>query len=65
MKLQPESGPRDNRFFIMGVLLGSACGLVVGSALGFELRPDNLRTLRKMMRRLSGQQNNPHYDVLV
>jgi len=55
----------DNQFFLVGVLLGSACGLVLGSALGFELRPDNVRALRKLMRRLSGREDNPHYDVMV
>lgn len=55
----------DNQFFLVGVLVGSACGLVLGSALGFELRPDNLRALRRLVRRLAGREDNPHYDVMV
>ena len=55
----------DNQFFLAGVLIGSVCGLVLGSALGFELRPDNLRALRQLLRRLAGRQDNPHYDWMV
>jgi hypothetical protein len=60
-----RGGLSDNQFFLVGVLIGSACGLVLGSALGFELRPDNLRALRKLARRVSGQEANPHYDLMV
>jgi hypothetical protein len=37
----------------------------LGSALGFELRPDNIRALRKMLRRLMGHEDRPHYDLMV
>jgi hypothetical protein len=60
-----RGGLSDNQFFLVGVLIGSACGLVLGSALGFELRPDNLRALRKLVRRVSGQEADPHYDLMV
>jgi len=54
-----------NQFFLMGVLVGSACGLVLGSALGFELRPENVRALRKLVRRVTGQDGQPHYESMV
>jgi hypothetical protein len=60
-----RGGLSDNQFFLVGVLIGSACGLVLGSALGFELRPDNVRALRRFVRRLTGDEANPHYDALV
>ena len=69
MKLMRPEGTAgrltDNQFFLVGVLVGSACGLVLGSALGFELRPDNVRALRKLMRRLAGREDLPPYDVMV
>jgi len=55
-----------NQFFLVGVIVGSAAGLVLGSALGFELRPENLRALRKFLRQLAGQQDGqPHYESMV
>ena len=54
-----------NQFFLMGVLVGSACGLVLGSALGFELRPENVKALRKLVRRVTGQDGQPHYESMV
>ncbi|CAA9292437.1 MAG: hypothetical protein AVDCRST_MAG77-4850 [uncultured Chloroflexi bacterium] len=59
------AGMGGNQFFLMGMLVGSACGLVLGSALGFELRPENLRTLRKLVRRLTGDDGHPHYESMV
>ena len=62
MKIGTQMG--GNQFFLMGVLVGTATGLVLGSALGFELRPENLRALRKFIRHLTGQ-DQPHYDSMV
>ncbi|HEX2187188.1 MAG TPA: hypothetical protein VHN78_16975, partial [Chloroflexota bacterium] len=58
-------GVVTTQFFLVGVLVGSACGLVVGSALGFELRPDRIKALKKMMRRLTGQDDRPRFDLMV
>ncbi len=65
VKLYRGGSLSDNQFFLVGVLIGSVCGLVLGSALGFELRPDNVRALRRLVRRLAGRDDNPHYDVMV
>jgi hypothetical protein len=54
-----------NQFFLAGLLIGSACGLVLGSALGFELRPDRIRALKRLVRRLTGEDDRPHYDLMV
>ena len=53
-----------NRFFLAGVLVGSACGLVLGSALEFELRPDRIRALKRLVRRATGQQER-RFDLMV
>lgn len=55
----------SNHLFLTGVLVGSACGLVLGSALGFELRSDRIRALKKLLRRLSGQEEGPRFDLMV
>jgi hypothetical protein len=60
-----QGGLGSNQFFLMGILVGSAAGLALGSALGFELRPENIKALRKLMRRMSGQENHPHYESMV
>jgi hypothetical protein len=56
---------RSEQLFLVGVLVGGACGLVLGSALGFELRPDRIRALRQLLRRLTGEADKPHYDLMV
>ncbi len=70
MGAKAEEFPRglgSNQFFLVGVLVGSACGLVLGSALGFELRPDRIRHLRKLMRRWTRQDDGPRprFDLMV
>jgi hypothetical protein len=58
-------GALGNQFFVAGLLIGSACGLVLGSALGFELRPDRIRAIKRMVRRMTGEDDKPHYDLMV
>jgi hypothetical protein len=65
VKDERGGGLAGNQFFLIGILIGSAAGLALGSALGFELRPDNIRALRKMLRRLMGHEDRPHYDLMV
>ena len=61
----PAQSVRDH-FFLVGVLVGSACGLVLGSALGFELRPDRIRALKRLVRRMRGQEDRPpRFDLMV
>ena len=60
-----RTGLRSEQLFLVGVLVGGACGLVLGSALGFELRPDRIRALRQLLRRLTGEADKPHYDLMV
>jgi hypothetical protein len=60
------AGRNSGAFFFVGMLVGSACGLVVGSALGFELRPERLRALRKVWRRVLGERDDePRFDLMV
>jgi hypothetical protein len=60
----PAGSGRDH-FFVVGVLVGSACGLVLGSALGFELRPDRIKALKRLVRRLRGEDDRPRFDLMV
>lgn len=65
MNASRSGGSGSNTFFLIGVLIGSVCGLVLGSALGFELRPDRLRALRRTLRRLTGQPERPRFELMV
>jgi hypothetical protein len=56
---------RKDHFFLVGILVGSACGLLLGSALGFELRPDRIKALKRMVRRLRGEEDRPRFDLMV
>lgn len=43
-----------NRFFVEGVLLGGAFGLLVGSLIAFQIGGDRLSSLRRALERLFG-----------
>jgi hypothetical protein len=43
-----------NRFFVEGVLLGGAFGLLVGSLIAFQIGGDRLSSLRRVVDRLLG-----------
>lgn len=59
------TGRGANHLFILGMLVGSACGLVLGSALGLELRRDRIRAIKRLVKRLTGQQDRPRFDLMV
>jgi hypothetical protein len=65
VKKSGTAGGGGNHFFLVGVLVGSACGLVLGSALGFELRPDRIKALKRLMRRLTRRDDQPRFDLMV
>jgi len=57
---------QPGHFFLVGVLLGSACGLLLGSALGLQVRPERVRALRRLVRRLlGGDEDRVHFEYLV
>jgi hypothetical protein len=37
----------------------------LGSALGFELRPDRIRAIKRLVRRLAGEKDGPHFELMV
>ena len=51
--------------FASGAALGSALGLIVGSALTFWLGDGTVRALQRGIRRLGGDDGHPHFDLLA
>ncbi len=51
--------------FASGAALGSALGLIVGSALTFWLGEGTVRALQRGLRRLGGDDGHPHFDLLA
>lgn len=64
---QRKAASRRKRFilFATGAALGSALGLVIGSALTFWLGDGTLRALQRGLRRLGGDDGHPHFDLLL
>lgn len=62
-----RAASRRKRFilFASGAALGSALGLVVGSALTFWLGEGTVRALQRGLRRLGGDDSSPHFDLLA
>lgn len=58
---------RRRRFvlFASGAALGSAIGLVIGSALTFWLGEGTARALLRQVRGLGGDDSPPHFDLLA
>lgn len=58
---------RRKRFalFASGAAVGSALGIVVGSLLTFWLGESTVRALRARLRRLSGDDSHPNFDLLL
>ncbi len=51
--------------FALGAALGSALGLVVGSLLTFWLGDGTVRLVQRTLRRLSGGDDQPSFELLL
>jgi hypothetical protein len=51
--------------FAAGAALGSALGLVVGSILTFWLGDGTVRAVQRGIRRISGDDGHPNFDLLL
>lgn len=51
--------------FGLGAALGSAIGLVIGSILTFWFGEETLRTLQRAIRRLTGGDDRPNFEMLL
>ncbi len=51
--------------FAAGAAFGSALGLVIGSLLTFWLGDGTLRAIQRGIRRISGDDGHPSFDLLL
>ena len=51
--------------FASGAALGSALGLIIGSALTFWLGEGTVRMIQRGLRRISGDDGHPSFDLLL
>lgn len=51
--------------FASGAAVGSALGIVLGSALTFWLGDGTVRAVQRGMRRIGGDDGHPHFDLLA
>jgi integral membrane sensor domain MASE1 len=51
--------------FASGAAIGSALGLVVGSLLTFWLGDGTVRAVQRGIRRISGDDGHPNFDLLL
>ncbi len=51
--------------FALGAALGSALGLVIGSLLTFWIGAGTLKTVQRGLRRLTGGDDRPSFELLL
>lgn len=51
--------------FALGAALGSAFGLVVGSLLTFWLGEETVRAVQHVLRRITGEDDHPSFELLL
>ncbi len=58
---------RSKRYalFALGAALGSAFGLILGSLLTFWIGEGTLRAIQRGMRRLTGGDDRPNFEMLL
>jgi membrane protein YqaA with SNARE-associated domain len=58
---------RNTRYalFALGAALGSALGLILGSLLTFWIGEGTLRAIQRGLRRLTGGDDRPNFEMLL
>jgi membrane protein YqaA with SNARE-associated domain len=51
--------------FVLGAAAGSALGLILGSLLAYWLGEEAVETLTRAFRRLTGQGNEPNFELFL
>jgi hypothetical protein len=51
--------------FALGAALGSAVGLILGSLLTFWIGEETLRAIQRGLRRLTGDNDRPNFEMLL
>lgn len=51
--------------FALGAAVGSALGLVIGSLLTFWLGEGAVRTIQRGIKRMTGSDDHPNFDMLL
>lgn len=51
-------GTFRNRFFVEGIVLGGACGLVLGSLIAFQVGSDRINAARRLVERVVRRQDS-------
>ena len=51
--------------FALGAAVGSALGLVIGSLLTFWIGEGAVRVIQRGIRRLTGSDDHPNFDLLL
>jgi membrane protein YqaA with SNARE-associated domain len=65
--MQKDVSPPYTRYllFALGAAVGSALGLVLGSLLTFWLGEGAVRTIQRGIRRITGNDDHPNFDLLL
>ncbi len=45
-------GTLRNRFFLEGIVLGSLCGVALGSVIAFQINSERIHTVRRLFERV-------------
>jgi hypothetical protein len=51
--------------FALGAALGSAIGIILGSLLTFWIGEETLRAIQRGLRRLTGGDDRPNFEMLL
>ncbi|MDZ4720265.1 MAG: hypothetical protein SH847_17565 [Roseiflexaceae bacterium] len=51
--------------FALGAAVGSALGIVLGSLLTFWIGEGTLRAVQRILRRLTGSDDQPNFEMLL
>ena len=60
-----DTGSSRRKPFFLGVLVGTLCGMMLGSALAAIFGDDVVVLLRRVIKRITGEREEPNFEILL
>jgi hypothetical protein len=60
-----ESRGHHEYLFVLGIALGTAVGFILGSIIAFRVGEEGVDTMRRVLERLIGRDEQPKFEYLL
>ena len=57
--------PNRDQLYVVGIVLGTALGFVLGSVIALRVGEEGIDTMRRVVERVVGREDHPKFELLL